>query len=192
MNARIYLMRHGALPPNPQRRFVGQQDISLSEHGCDQAAAWESRLRKISFAACVCSDLSRCMETAKKVVGARAIPIIQEPAFRELSLGAWEGLTPQEVEEHFPGAYAKRGANMAYFRPEGGESFADLAQRVLPVFDQWRQRHLGHPLLVVAHAGVNRVILARTMSISLSAVLDIPQPYGCCTCLPAVEIGSDC
>jgi len=134
-NEGVWLMRHGALPPNPERRFVGQRDIALSEPGRRQMAAWRQRLADIPFAAVISSDLSRCVESARLVRGERDIPLVLEPAFRELSLGAWEGHTPEEIEERFPGAYAERGRDMARFRPEGGESFTDLAERVVPVFD---------------------------------------------------------
>ena len=180
MNGAVWLMRHGMLPPNPERRFVGQRDIVLSELGRKQALSWRQYLANIPFTAIVSSDLSRCMETALLIKGERNIPIVQEPAFREISLGAWEGLTPNEVEKRFPGAYAERGLDMACFRPEGGESFADLASRVLPAFGKLAVRYAGLPLLIVAHAGVNRIIIADYMAISLQNILDIPQSYACC------------
>jgi probable phosphoglycerate mutase len=177
-------MRHGALPPNPERRFVGQQDIALSEKGRAQAASWRSRLCRIPFAAVVGSDLSRCLDTAELATDTRLTPLIREPAFREIRLGEWEGLTPGEVEACFPGAYAERKKDMAGFRPAGGESFRDLAARVLPAFDAHVRAFRGRPLLIVAHAGVNRVILARAMALPLSDLQDIPQPYACCTLCP--------
>ena len=172
-------MRHGALPPNPARRFVGQQDVALSDLGRQQALLWRQRLVDIPFAAIVSSDLSRSLDTARLVRGERDIPLIQESAFREISLGTWEGLTPHEVEERFPGAYAERGKDIAHFRPEGGESFADLACRVLPAFDKLTSRYAGQPLLIVGHAGVNRVIIAHWRAIPLGNIFDIPQPYAC-------------
>lgn len=178
-------MRHGALPDNPQRRFIGQQDVMLSERGRAQARAWHERLRHAPLARIVCSDLARCVETANIVRGGRRIPLATEPGLREICLGAWEGLTPAEVEERHPGAYAARGRDMARFQPEGGESFARLAERALPVFARWLNVALGgEPVLVVAHAGVNRVILAHILAMPLQDLMRIPQPYACCTEIP--------
>ena len=182
MTGTVWLMRHGALAPNPERRFVGQGDIPLSELGRRQAMAWRQFLQDIPLAAIVSSDLSRCMETAQLVKGQRDIPLIHEPAFREISLGAWEGLTRCEVEKRFPGAYAERGKDMAHFHPQGGESFADLAFRVLPAFGKLISSYAGQQLLIVSHAGSNRVIIAQYLALPLQNVLDIPQPYaGCAT-----------
>jgi probable phosphoglycerate mutase len=183
MSEGVWLMRHGALPPNPERRFVGQGDIALSETGRRQARSWRRRLADIPFAAIVSSDLSRCVESARLIRGQRELPLVLEPALREISLGAWEGLTPDEVEQRFPGAYAERGRDMARFRPEGGESFADVASRVLPAFGRLAVRYPGQPVLMVGHAGSNRVLLAHRLALPLQKLLDIPQPYACCTVL---------
>ncbi len=174
----LWLMRHGILPPNPERRFVGQRDIPLAQAGREQALVWRRRLAAMPFAGVVCSDLSRCMETAEIICQGR-IPLFPEPAFREISLGTWEGLTRAEVEERFPGAYEERGRHLDSFRPEGGESFSDMAERVLPAFDRWAA--YARPLLIVAHGGVNRAILARHMAVPWCDMLGISQPYGCCT-----------
>ena len=187
MNGTIWLMRHGALPPNPEGRFVGQQNMPLSELGRRQALSWRQHWVDIPFVAIISSDLRRCVETALLVKGENDIPLIREPAFREISLGAWEGLTPDEVEERFPGAYAARGKDMAHFRPNGGESFTDLALRVLPAFGKLAVRYGGHPLLIVGHAGVNRTIIAHRMAIPLKNILDIPQHSACCVQLFAQD-----
>lgn len=190
----LYLMRHGALAPNPQRRFIGQSDSALSALGHAQARQWREHWGQLPFAAIICSPLHRCRETAAIIAAGSAIPIIPDHNLREIHLGAWEGLTPQEVEEQFPGQYALRGQDMAHFRPAGGESFADVARRVIPTVDAWRNwaidgsraEHL--PLLLIAHAGVNRCILARHMALPLESVLRIPQPFACCTCLSPPEV----
>jgi broad specificity phosphatase PhoE len=45
------------------------------------------------------------------------------------------------------------------FTHPGGESFADIRRRVLPVFEELRARHPGETLIVVAHGVVIRVTL---------------------------------
>ncbi|MDR3357967.1 MAG: histidine phosphatase family protein [Desulfovibrio sp.] len=91
----IWLVRHGALPPNPQRRFIGASDIPLSETGRTQFRA---------LAAIYCSDLSRGRESAAILsASAPGVPLRPTPELREISLGRWEGRTPAEVERDFPG-----------------------------------------------------------------------------------------
>jgi broad specificity phosphatase PhoE len=100
------------------------------------------------------------------------------PELSEINLGDWEGLTATEVKERYPGQYTKRGNDLAYFRPENGESFDDLLDRVLPAFEALRSSTDG-TLAVVAHAGVNRVILCHILGVPLANLFRIDQHYGC-------------
>lgn len=178
----LYLLRHGALPPNPQRRFVGQRDLPLSPRGQRQIAFWAKELAVTPLKAIFCSSLQRCRESARSIGRYHPqTPVIPRDAFREIHLGQWEGLTPAEVEERFPGAYAARGRNLADYCPQDGESFRMLARRVLPALRDILPQNNDDNVLLVAHGGVIRVILAHALALPLDRLLDIPQPYAACT-----------
>ena len=81
-----------------------------------------------------------------------------------------------DIQKNYPAQWARRGNDLKGFRPPGGESFADLARRVIPAFYQICENTVGD-IIIVAHAGVNRVILADIMAIDLNNVLQIPQDY---------------
>ena len=89
------------------------------------------------------------MQTAVLVGGILPASVQQVESFNEINLGAWEGLTVNEVRRRFPGEYDERG----------------------------RDRNFFGPLLVVAHAGVNRVLLSRLQQRPLRQLLEIPQDY---------------
>jgi probable phosphoglycerate mutase len=192
----VWLFRHGELPQVSPRRFVGQSDIALSEAGRRQAAFWAEALAAIPFALAVTSDLSRCLETARIMFSGRDIPVRPEPRLREIGLGAWEGLTVARVRERFPGQYEARGADMAGFRPPGGESFADVQARAGAVLDEIAAGpgqageaagdFSGDPagdgfaeVAVVAHGGLNRTILCRVLGMPLANLFRLKQDYGC-------------
>ncbi|WP_299395130.1 histidine phosphatase family protein [uncultured Desulfovibrio sp.] len=178
----VYLLRHGALPPNPRRCFVGQRDLPLTPIGQRQIAFWAEELARVPLRLILCSTLQRCRDTAR-IIGSRHphTPVTPSDAFREISLGRWEGLTPAEVEERFPGAYAERGRRPADYRPHGGESFRMLARRVLPALRDALPPDPEEPVLLAAHGGVIRVILAYALALPLERLLEIPQPYAACT-----------
>lgn len=189
----LWLVRHGALPPNPERRFAGALDLPLSAVGRAQirglARDFAPVFKNHCPAAVLCSDLERCRETAAILAHAActagadgkgaSIPLHADADLREINLGSWQGLTPQEVEEAFPGQYARRGKDLAHFRPPGGESFADVQRRALAALTRWRALYPEGQLLLAAHAGVNRTLLARYLALPLHTVLRIPQPYAC-------------
>ncbi len=170
----IYLLRHGEVPNTKPRRFVGQRELPLTPHGRAQAAWWRDRLAEVEFQAVYSSDLGRCRQTAEIVTGGGEYQLV--PALREITLGQWEGLLVSEVEERFPGEYEKRGSNIAGHRPAGGESFADLAARAVPAFEEIAADAEGD-ILVVGHAGVNRVILCHSLGLELAKLFNIELNY---------------
>jgi probable phosphoglycerate mutase len=82
-----------------------------------------------------------------------------------------------QVRERFPREYQKRGRDLGHFHPPGGESFSDLQNRVVPAFQQIVARMQG-PVLIVGHAGVNRVILCHVLGMPLGFLFRLEQPYG--------------
>jgi probable phosphoglycerate mutase len=175
MSAVIHLLRHGSIEGHETRRFVGQSEIPLDEAGRSQAESRRDRLAGVEFVEVFSSDLSRCVETARIVSGREPVLV---PELREIALGEWEGLTVEHVRAAMPEAYEARGADIAGFRPPGGESFRDLAGRAVPAFDKILHRARGD-VLVVAHAGVNRAILCGLLGMPLANVFRLGQDYGC-------------
>jgi broad specificity phosphatase PhoE len=86
--------------------------------------------------------------------------------------------TFEEVRERYPEEFEKRGRDMVHYRPPGGESFLDCTARVIPVFFNILHATRGN-VLIVAHAGVNRIILCQVLGVSLAKLFDIDQGYGC-------------
>ena len=100
-----------------------------------------------------------------------------DPNLREINLGVWDGRPMQDIEAEFPAEWKKRGACIDTFRPPKGESFTDLYQRVIPVFEHIAETVPG-PVLIVGHAGVNRVILCRVLNMHIRKLFSIGQNYG--------------
>ena len=185
----MWLVRHGSLPPNPERRMVGARDIPLSDAGRDQIRAMARQFMPElvkGLGAVICSDLDRCRETAALLLesmdeaGAQGRPPLHvEPGLREICLGLWQGMTKAEIERTWPGAYAARGQDMAHFCPPQGESFMQAQRRALAALGRWRRAYPCATLLVVSHAGIIGSLLAHYMALPLRHVLQIPQYYGC-------------
>lgn len=51
-------------------------------------------------------------------------------------------------------------------RPPGGESFADLIERVGAVIDSYTQRHAGRNIVAVAHGGTIRAAITHSLKLS--------------------------
>jgi probable phosphoglycerate mutase len=173
----IYLLRHGVVTGNGEKRFIGQSDPPLAETGRHQARQWHTILGAVEFEAVFCSDLKRSEETARIIAGDKKKVIRIMPELREIHLGQWEGLSMAYARRHFPEKWRKRGENLSSYRPSGGESFKDLQNRVVPVFEAVAGKLKGHGL-IVAHAGVNRVILCHVLGMPLANLFRLAQDYG--------------
>ena len=188
MERGIWLLRHGDIVRGGQRRFVGQRDLPLSGVGHRQyarlAETMAEKLAKTPPKAFFCSDLSRGIECADilrrafRPAGGK-MPVIADRGLREISLGAWEGLTKEEVEKRYPGALDERMADLAGYAPAGGESFEMVQRRAIMALARFRMNYPDGILVVVGHAGLNRAILADYMALPLRDVLRIPQEYAC-------------
>jgi broad specificity phosphatase PhoE len=173
---KIYLLRHGAVQGVDRKTYIGQIDLPLSPEGIDQAKAWHDFFQNSLPDNIFCSDLKRSLLTANIIADPFLDRICIEKSFREISLGRWDGVLMEDIRKKYPRQWERRGNNLKEFRPPEGESFSDLSERVVPTFYRICE-DTPNDMIIVAHAGVNRVILAELMGIDLNRIFEIPQDY---------------
>lgn len=174
----LYLIRHGEIPSSLPRRFIGQSDVAMTAHGHEQLENIAGYLMDFSLERVCTSPLLRCRQSAE-IIGSAVgcMPEVVEE-LSEIALGTWEGLTVADVQQQYPGEYEARGKDMTGYRPPGGESFADLFQRVWPAFAKVMEADYERTA-VVTHAGVNRVLLCHFLGMPLANLFRLEQSYGC-------------
>ena len=156
---RFILVRHGRTVYNDEKRFTGQKDIALSEHGKMQAKITsEYVLKKYKPDLIYASDLSRAIETVNLVAETLGIPIKTDKRLREKSLGDWTGMRIEEVKEKFPKEFEtyRNGASAV-----NGESRADIENRAMEFFQELAQKERGKTILVSSHNGLLGAFLRR-------------------------------
>jgi broad specificity phosphatase PhoE len=118
-------------------------------------------LRDERIDAAVSSDLSRAAETARIVLGARAVPLRLDPDWREMRFGAWEGLTWAQICEANPQMDTTGATSVKAYTPAGGESFAELSERVRRAVDRVVDALADDGVALVAtHAGPLHALLS--------------------------------
>jgi broad specificity phosphatase PhoE len=135
--------------------------VPLNEVGRVQAVEAGERLRGIvpGYAELhyVASPLSRARDTMERLRAALGLPpdtYRLDERLKEISFGAWEGLTWREIRAREANMTTVRARDKWTFVPPGGESYAMLAERVAPALAD-----LTGDAVVVAHGGVARVFL---------------------------------
>lgn len=165
MQTDIYLLRHGETEWNTQKRLQGQSDSPLTEEGRRLLPAVARRIAEIAPEAVVSSDLGRAMETARGACNGLGIPIEPNPAFRERSFGAFEGLSWEEVRRRFPAEFEESQRNRWHFTPPDGESWNDAMARVIAGINELVEKYDGRRILLVSHGGVCQVIVRFVLGI---------------------------
>lgn len=166
----MFLVRHGATVWTEVGRYQGGRgDVPLSPDGHRQAARVAAELVSRRLVAVACSPLRRAMETATIVAIPYGLDPLIYPAFREVDLGAWEGLTDGEASEGWPDRHRAWRRNPASVRPPGGETLAEAAARAVPAFRDLVAGHAGATLALIGHSLIIRVLLCHALCAGIEA-----------------------
>jgi probable phosphoglycerate mutase len=174
----VYLLRHGDSRQDNVKRYIGQKDTTLNDMGRKQALYWQEKLSTTPFRAAFSSDLHRSRETLRIIMDGRAVESTSLPGLREISLGRWDGVPMEDIRINLPADYENRGSDPVAHRPPEGESFAELQGRIIPLFENIVRDREG-AVLMVGHAGVNRVLLCHLLGMPLKNLFRLGQDYGC-------------
>ncbi|MFZ5739236.1 MAG: histidine phosphatase family protein [Pseudomonadota bacterium] len=160
----IYFIRHGETDWNATGRYQGTRDIPLNDKGRWQAVSAGGVLggllrrdgRQPADLDYIASPLGRARATMELVRGALGLQpqdYAVDDRLREITYGAWEGFTLQEMERSDPEIYAARHADRWSVAPLRGESYA---QR-LPFVADWAGS-LTRDTVAVGHVGTGRTL----------------------------------
>ena len=175
----LYLIRHGETEWNNDQRYQGQRDIPLNETGQAQAHRNGTVLKTfsptITQADFVSSPLSRAIETMEIL---RAAMGLDPKSYRvdarliELHYGHWEGHLASNLGSIDPEGVAAKALDPFGWRPNGGESYADLMERT----NVWLKT-IERDTVAISHGGVSRVVRGAVLGLNTREVpaLDVPQ-----------------
>jgi alpha-ribazole phosphatase/probable phosphoglycerate mutase len=166
---RMILLRHGEPEASARGRCYGELDVGLSDEGRAQAAS----LRIEPVEAVYCSPRRRALETAR-IVKPDMDPRI-DPALREIDFGRFEGLSYDEAAALDPELYAKWMSSPTEVTFPGGESWPILRDRVRQFAARIRKLH--DKVLIVAHGGPLRALLAEALGLPDAHIFRIDQKF---------------
>jgi probable phosphoglycerate mutase len=154
---RLLLARHGQTDANAGQVFQGQTGGPLNEVGRTQAEKLAKRLRTSGASIVYASDLLRAVETATFVADALGVPLREDRTLREVDVGAWSGVSLDDVKRRFPEEYAAWHAGID-IRRGGGETYGELAHRLRRAVVSIAAAHPGQTVVVVSHGAALRAL----------------------------------
>jgi probable phosphoglycerate mutase len=155
----LFAIRHGETAWSLSGQHTGTTDIPLTENGRRLAERMRPVLAKETFELVLVSPMQRARETCELAgLGHKAVV---EPDLVEWNYGAYEGLTPKQIQERAPGWLIFRDGCLGGETPEqvGGR-----ADRVIA-----RARAVNGDVALFAHGHVLRVLVARWLGLPASA-----------------------
>ena len=172
----VWLIRHGEAD-GMKGRCCGWSDAPLSAEGIEQAKRVAAQLAVEPLSKVYSSNLERAFRTAQIVAEPHGLVVEKISELAEMHFGDLEGMTYEEAEERFPAVYQSWMTRPMETQFPNGENFQQMKTRVRRAFDSIVQRHAGESIGIVAHAGVNRVLLCRALSIADTEMFQIAQPH---------------
>ncbi len=170
---RCYLVRHAQTSWNGANRIQGHSDLPLSPLGLQQAQCLGIFFASRSVKGLYTSHLQRSQQTARAIAtgnGHQLFPVI-EPALAEMHLGAWEGLTPEQVDAQFQGAYQQWKTQPSSVTIPGAERLESFRGRVRTAMGQIFSSLGEGEHVIVAHGGVIATILADVLGADYDLVI---------------------
>jgi broad specificity phosphatase PhoE len=176
--AELLLVRHGETDWNVERRFQGHADPPLNATGRKQAQMLADELADVQIDVIYTSDLVRARETAEIVAARVGVPVVALSELREIDVGEWQGLSWPEIEERHPNGVRSWHENGHGWH--AGETYEQLAQRVLRALQGIARRHRDARVLIVGHGGTVRVVRAHVEGLTVAASRRGSTPIGNC------------
>lgn len=174
----LYLVRHGATEANLQRPYILQGrslNGPLSETGKSQATSVGKFLSDFHIDAVFSSPMNRAVETAGYIAEPHGLEVQHVDDVVEVDVGDWESKSWDAIMKEDPELYREFMANPATVPYKNGESYTDVALRVLPAVRNLMAANTGKTIVLVAHNVVNRSILATLLDLDLNRAKDIKQ-----------------
>ncbi len=174
----LYVIRHGETDWNAAGRLQGHIDVPLNDNGRAQAAGHGRRLRAllgnqvpIDFVASPLSRASETMELLRHGMGLARVGFTTDDRLKEISYGICEGRTWPQLPP-IDSAGVVRSKDPYNWRPDGGESYADLMARTAA----WLSG-IARDTVVVTHGGITRALRGLIIGIAPAKVpsLKVPQ-----------------
>ena len=196
MQTNFWVIRHALVEENARMRIYGDNDVELCPHTLTaQEPMYAALARRLPQpgpgVVWVTSALSRTQRTAEAIfrAGYPAQKPAVDPGLNELSFGDFQGLEHAALPARLtlpPHAFWPLAGDE---RPPGGESMADGILRVGAVFEELAAAQDGREVVVVAHGGVIRAVVAHALRIGADNALHLSVENLSLTRLTRVDEG---
>ena len=155
----IHFIRHGAISPTLQGRYIGMTDVPLSEQGKTELRRLDATLAYPYAKAVFTSPLKRCTQTAR-ILYPNLEPLVIDQ-LSECHFGEWENKTAAELKGDE--TFRRWLAGDPSVKPPRGESNADFVRRICLMFENivdGLMKTGTTDAVIITHGGVMTTLLS--------------------------------
>ena len=175
----IYLFRHAESTDNRQHIFCGWRNPDLSDKGIIDAQELAELLKDKEFSTVYTPSLTRNVKTVEEVIKYHpSVKIITDDRLKERCYGDLQG------QKHLDLMRSSLAKYLEYHRsydvpPPGGESIADVEQRVLPLYNEIidRVKHENIDVAICAGNNAMRVFRRVLENLTIKEMMKLENPY---------------
>jgi broad specificity phosphatase PhoE len=167
MRTSLWFLRVGQSVYNRRRAFMGQADGGLTRLGQAQVHAAIEMIRRQRITRVYAAPQLICQEAAQIAVTQWQVPVTTETAWADQNLGQWTGLTWREAGRRDPAMMQVRMTDPVQSAPPGGESLAQVAERVMQGWRQLQQVAHGQRVIVVTAGLPIQIVLCTLLRVPL-------------------------
>lgn len=173
--AKIFLLRIGETRANLDGKLSNFSP--LTEDGIGQAYRARDFLKYYELAAVFSSEIDSAIKTAEIVAEPHGLKLEKCKEFDEINLGVWDGMTKSSIAEQYPEGWQSFLANPTNDDRmiPSGETFQEVADRVMPKLEILSQKFDPTTICIVAHGFVNRLIMCSLLGLQLTDVWKFDQ-----------------
>ena len=162
-SATVLLVRHGQTNSNSAGFYMGRSPEGLTDLGYTQARLLSSRLASLPVAAVYTSPLKRACATAAVIAEPHRLRLKIVDELTEIDVGEWQGRHVTDIAERWPEIWRRWQEDPSAITMPGGESLADVAERIVRAFHGIVRDCEGKQAVIVAHEGVLKTLIAYIM-----------------------------
>jgi broad specificity phosphatase PhoE len=170
---RVLLARHGETTGNRDGLILGQKDYPLTDKGVQTASKLAGQLAAYGKGIIFTSALGRAKQTSKIYADRTGWDVVETEGMIELACGQWEGHPRSVVAPDRPFLRMTWADS-----PPGGESYGMGEMRVTGVIEKIKAMQGYDLVLVVGHAGINRVFLKVWLQLDPGQAMSINPVHG--------------
>ena len=171
---KLIIVRHCQAEGNLQRFFQGRIDSDITQKGRAQIGATAELLAAEPIDVFYTSSLQRAQKITDGINVYHNVPVITDDRLIEIDAGKWEGRFLTDIEKEFPEEYSDWNNAPAVFHAPGGESMAQVYDRVSAAIDDIVKNNDGKTVCIVSHGCAIKCMMCYLHGWKVGNIAEVP------------------